>query len=71
MNLKKLKKIETNEHNQLKICKYPKCQKETHSENSIFCGEHSRKVKNIEKIVGGLALTAVTSTGIFKNVSKK
>ena len=51
-----------------KRCKYPKCSKETHSANALFCLEHSRKVKSKGKKAA--VLTSVVGLG-FISVLKK
>ena len=42
----------------VKKCKYLKCNKNTHSETSLFCLEHSRKLKDKVPNKDALAVAA-------------
>lgn len=57
----------------VKICKYPKCKKEVHSNKALFCMEHSRDLKDKRKAavgaIGSVALMAGAS--VVKAVQKK
>ncbi|USI66605.1 MULTISPECIES: hypothetical protein [Lactococcus] len=33
------------EQNNMKKCRYPKCDKKVHTENSLFCMDHSREIR--------------------------
>lgn len=33
------------EQNNMKKCRYPKCDKKVHSENALFCMDHSREIR--------------------------
>lgn len=33
------------EQNNMKKCRYPKCDKKVHAENSLFCMDHSREIR--------------------------
>ena len=53
-----MKRLEENRmrESKSKICKIPKCQKEVPGEKGVFCGEHSKSVKENGKVLGSSAL---------------
>lgn len=57
----------------VKICKYPKCKKEVHSDRALFCLEHSRDLKDkrnkVGAAAGGLALFGLSV--LAKNLGSK
>lgn len=56
-----------------RICKFPKCTKETFDKNALFCGEHEREFKDFKdkagKAASGMAILAMTF--IAKKVLEK
>lgn len=54
-----------------KRCKYPKCSKETHSANALFCLEHSRKEKSMRKKAAVLTVSAISLVGLGFSALKK
>lgn len=69
--MKKMKSID----NEMKKCKFPGCDKETHNEKTLFCLEHDRDIRDKVKKVGqvGLAIgvLGITAIGRIAGKSKK
>lgn len=51
-------------------CKYPNCNKEVPSDKSLFCMEHSRKLKEYRTNVGA-ALVGLALLGMGRITKKK
>ncbi|MBZ6014879.1 hypothetical protein KIJ04_09045 [Leuconostoc gelidum subsp. gelidum] len=62
----------------VKKCKYPKCNKEIYKKHTLFCLEHSRKMKENGKKAGEVLAVAIvtvpiafrTATNIIKRIKK-
>lgn len=48
-----------------KVCKMPKCQKETYSKRSLFCGEHERQFKHFLANTGKMAVIPLVAAAKF------
>lgn len=68
-NYKQLEGGVTLTHKNTETCKWPECKKEIANSTLMFCGEHERKFREIEK--KGLAITGVLAIAISTIASIK